>query len=92
LSAPKPRWPAPVIFAKKFLITEWQADCLIADLIGAPKPSRPPRDQLLTAAEVALRLRCRPDTVIRELRLARRRQLAVDRRPEAPDEEQDKAA
>jgi hypothetical protein len=29
-----------------------------------------PKDELLTASEVAARLKCRPDTVIRELRLA----------------------
>jgi hypothetical protein len=80
----KLRWPEPVIVAKKFLVSRHQADCLICDLLGVPRPERPEVDELLTATELAEKLKCKPDTVVRALRQARRAAAA------APD--QDRAA
>jgi hypothetical protein len=84
MSAAKPRWPAPVIFAKKFLVSRHQADCLICDLLGVPRPERPAVDELITATELAEKLKCSPDTVVRQLRQARQA-AAAESADEAPD-------
>ncbi len=78
MSAAKPRWPQPVVFERKFLVSGWEADCLVASILGLPAPARPEKDELLTARELAAKVKCAPETAVRRLRASLRQGAAAD--------------
>jgi DNA-directed RNA polymerase specialized sigma24 family protein len=76
MSAAKPRWPKPRIWEKKAVVSRWEANCMVAQILGLPLPERPAVDELLTARELAAILKVAPSTVV--LRLRQARQAAAD--------------
>jgi hypothetical protein len=84
-TAAKPRWPAPIVFEGKNLVDAYEVDCMIAQLLGWPRPKRPQKPELLNADEVAGRLKCARSTVTLRLRQSRKQALAS---AEAPNQDQ----
>ncbi len=77
-----PPWPKPTIFEKKFVVSAWEAGCMVADILGVPHPPRPAVDELLTAKELAAKLKCSPETAVRRLRA----RAAADLPADAPED------
>jgi hypothetical protein len=77
MSATKPLpWPKAAIWEKKAVVSKYEADCLVASILGLDPPEKPAVDELLTAKELAAILKVAPSTVVLRLRQHRKQEAA----------------